>query len=215
MGRPKLSEMVPIQFSPSVPVWDRQPGEPSTWYNRFTNYFRPLGPERSLAESWRWWKDEEGLMSIGKALPPTWTAMCKKWRWRERAVAWDDHQRMLNMAEEEKARAEANKRYIGHALKMQTLGMQKVERMLEKFQSDPETADRMASEDARKLVQTGVQIEKEARGIPTWVVQIMSMDNDELTKRYAQLLAEVGGHGRLGKETGRRSDDDTDDSEEY
>jgi len=64
--------------------WDRQPGEPAEWHQRFLSYLR-MGPGRSVEEAWR--------KAVGagpeEPLDPAWAEMARAWRWAERAAAYD------------------------------------------------------------------------------------------------------------------------------
>jgi len=77
-----------------VKPWERQRDsdgrlEPRHWYERFTN-FRLQGPDRSLLAVYRYWKAQGGagardVTYVAKA----WEQAAEKWRWQERARAWD------------------------------------------------------------------------------------------------------------------------------
>jgi hypothetical protein len=72
-------------------AWEKQPGEPDLWFDRFTQY-RLLGPRRSMVKVYRMsrvreqkeYKDVEGA-------PAYWNKHAKEWHWKERALAWDQH----------------------------------------------------------------------------------------------------------------------------
>jgi hypothetical protein len=66
--------------------WDRQPDEPSLWFARFDTY-RLLGPSRTIEAAFR-----EGMGEKGKC-PSRWYTESVRWRWRERAEAWDASER--------------------------------------------------------------------------------------------------------------------------
>lgn len=71
---------------PAAKPWDRLPDEPALWFARFDNY-RLLGPSRTVERVFREEKGEKGQC------PSRWHAESKKWRWRERAEAWDASER--------------------------------------------------------------------------------------------------------------------------
>ncbi len=73
--------------------WERQPGEPLRWFERFTRY-RLMGLNRSI--------DKVFLLEIGQKRPKqarnpkkperasgTWRDIAQKFKWAERAEAWD------------------------------------------------------------------------------------------------------------------------------
>ena len=75
-------------------AWDRMPGEPTMWFNRFER-FRLLGPDRSILGAYAEYRAEKDERS-GRTRPrPTsapapWERNAEEWFWRERATAWDD-----------------------------------------------------------------------------------------------------------------------------
>ena len=73
-------------------VWDQWPGEPELWYGRFQGYLA-LGPTRSVSATARALPAAPGRQrhsSDGR-----WSRIARQWFWRERAHAWDVHQREL------------------------------------------------------------------------------------------------------------------------
>lgn len=77
-------------------TWDRQPGEPAKWFYRFTEY-RLLGYMRTMEEVYRRERAKLGLKTTRPSV--VWSNMCRDWRWKERAEAWDKH--MAEQAEAE------------------------------------------------------------------------------------------------------------------
>ena len=69
------------------PPYERQPGEPLLWYRRFEQ-FRLMEPVRSIVGAFR----EEMGGDERKEAPGRWYEEAKRWRWEERAAAWDEHQ---------------------------------------------------------------------------------------------------------------------------
>jgi hypothetical protein len=73
-------------------LWNQWPCEPGVWYGRFKAYLA-LGPTRSLRAAHRAVAEDPGVPlhgSLGR-----WMEIARKWFWRERANAWDVHQREL------------------------------------------------------------------------------------------------------------------------
>jgi len=65
--------------------WARLPGEPSHWYTRF-NHYRLLGPKRSVNKTFA----ELGASKGTKRHPDgNWHEAVVRYRWYERAAAWD------------------------------------------------------------------------------------------------------------------------------
>jgi len=78
-------------------IWQPLPDEPQRWYARF-DCFRSLGPERTIAAAYR---AHAGPNANDAGRPSkTWYAMAARWRWEERALAWDVHMRTYVRARE-------------------------------------------------------------------------------------------------------------------
>jgi hypothetical protein len=82
----------PVAAAGTDKVWDQWPGEPELWYGRFEVYLA-LGPTRSVSATARALAADPGRQkhwSDGR-----WSGIARQWFWRERAHAWDVHQREL------------------------------------------------------------------------------------------------------------------------
>ncbi len=77
--------------------WHQQPDEPPDWYDRF-HAFLNLGPSRSLTAAYRKWANSTGKPSS------TTSQQYHKWRWKERAMAYDQAKREEKVARESEAR---------------------------------------------------------------------------------------------------------------
>lgn len=76
-------------------LWERQPKEPTQWYERFQLYLY-LGPARSLIAVYRAEaKSKKSAEERGRArnVPGAWFAAVKRWDWYARAIAFDDAER--------------------------------------------------------------------------------------------------------------------------
>ncbi|MFJ5037958.1 hypothetical protein [Streptomyces parvulus] len=98
----------PIKLSPTLDAWEQQPDETPRRHGQFVTY-RDLGRTRTLQ------KAAEGLqlhaVTVRKA--------AARFRWRERAEAWDRHLDRLYEAgwvEERRKAAEADARILGAAI---------------------------------------------------------------------------------------------------
>ena len=78
--------------------WDRLEDEDDLWYERF-EIFRQLGAIRSIAQTYRIAQRERPELT-GKSPNSTWSEKVAKYRWLERARAWDDYQREQFRAKE-------------------------------------------------------------------------------------------------------------------
>jgi len=91
--------------------WDRVPGEPVLWYERFDLY-RLAGPGRGLDATYRLVSGKSGRAGAA------WWKNAERWHWQDRAEAWDAEERVkLHAAEEERRRAarEERLRLLGEA----------------------------------------------------------------------------------------------------
>lgn len=80
-----------------IPVWQRQEGEPTLWYDRFEKYFLVLGPARNLSKAYQAFlaienpplltDEDDGPIEI--ITPGTWSSAAEKYNWVERAEAFD------------------------------------------------------------------------------------------------------------------------------
>lgn len=75
------------------PIWERQPGEPLRWFERFTRY-RLMGATRSIDRVYLQEEDQKGPKGAKKPKKSerasgAWRTFAQKWEWTERAEAWD------------------------------------------------------------------------------------------------------------------------------
>lgn len=74
--------------------WERQPGEPNETYNRFHRYLTLPG-KRSLLAAYNSERGEKGLKKA-TGCPDSWRSAFTRWRWEQRATAYDAQQRTLD-----------------------------------------------------------------------------------------------------------------------
>lgn len=91
--------------------WAIWPEEPEESFNWFANYYLLLGPSRSLRKAFMTWlgenepeKLEHYLARPGMSSSQTWSKMCKKWNWRQRARDYDRDQLLEARSVVEEAR---------------------------------------------------------------------------------------------------------------
>lgn len=84
--------------------WEQQPGESNLWFSRYHIYLL-LGPTRSLLEAYN---ADLAKKSKEKQSSPSsaYSAAAKQWLWKERAAAYDAHQRELEQKQYEQEREE-------------------------------------------------------------------------------------------------------------
>jgi len=130
-------------------LWERQPGESTKAYAAFC-VFRDLGTERSLEKAGQMLDKPRTRKWLGE-----WSA---KYKWVERAKAYDDYVEKLKRKEKEKAIKEMGERQARIAMAFQ-------EKIIERLQSiDP--AELTPTELARWF-DVAAKIERLNRGEPT------------------------------------------------
>lgn len=164
------------------PSWERQPNEPSLWFHRFT-FYRLAGSSRSILECVNVVRDTKGHRRTHNT-PSSWRKAAKQWHWKERAEAWDADERHRLVIAQEQARDEMIRRHIEDSLKWQKSALECLEGEGIKSGSL-----------ALKAWKASVNEERKARGLPSEVLEILTMTKDELFSRYRDLLEKIGDAG--------------------
>jgi hypothetical protein len=95
----------------TVQPWHRVRGEggtlvePNLWFDRFED-FRLAGPTRSVLAVYNAWRKGAGK-GVAGSVPNSWDRAARRWSWRERAEAWDEHLREERRVKEAEERREA------------------------------------------------------------------------------------------------------------
>ncbi len=97
-------DLTPLEDTGTYP-WERMPGEPNNWYDKFFKYYLKQGTKRSLVEAFRRFKGAEGSNRHWSQANPAWATMRHQWNWKVRAEAYDEHERMLDHVKWEARRA--------------------------------------------------------------------------------------------------------------
>ena len=171
--------------------WNRQPGEPAMWFHRFDTYYRPLGPERTLQAAYDTWRRQERTETNSGArqgATKAWRSRSTEWHWQERAEAWDAEERRKRIAVEETERAEMLRRHVQIARGLQSIGLKRLRQL-------DATPEELSPAEARQYLKESIEIERKARGLPTFLLELMAMTDEQLLAYYAQLLAQSGEGG--------------------
>lgn len=99
-----VPDLKPLQDTQEYP-WERLPGEPNLWFDRFFKYFLKQGARRSVIEAFRRYRAAEGDGQHFGQSGPNWQLEAHRWNWFARAEAYDEHQRMLDHIKWEERRA--------------------------------------------------------------------------------------------------------------
>lgn len=70
--------------------WERMPGEPLRWYERF-NRLRLMPPPRSIAAVFQQ-EDAKKRKTAREGTSGSWYEYARRWDWDARIAAWDAHQ---------------------------------------------------------------------------------------------------------------------------
>src|SRR6266702_972252 len=125
------TEVVAIILDDRDP-WDQLPGESKEKFEKF-EIFRFLGPFRTVPKAYRKWRAMQNIPST-TATSAAWYGNANKWRWQERANAWDDHVREQH---EEDAERILNKGLALSHIRVEKLG--KVAEKIETYLLDERT----------------------------------------------------------------------------
>lgn len=87
--------------------WEQWDEEPANWYGRFV-IFRDMGPARSLTGAVRSYYKKRNKPA--HPANESWCENARVWKWRERAMAWDQYQRDLMTLVEANRKAAARER---------------------------------------------------------------------------------------------------------
>lgn len=97
-------------------LWERQPWDTQTSFDRFVRFYLPQEPPRSQTEAYRRYMTERGRKWGGASVPGTWRAWAGgrdtntgrikagAYTWEERAAALDEHLAAVDLARWEKRR---------------------------------------------------------------------------------------------------------------
>lgn len=164
--------------------WERLPGELSKWFDRFDRY-RLLGPTRSIDAVWRLENAARPpeARKRGKRPPPFWYQIVKDFRWKERAEAWDENTQRLRLQAEAEERAAMLKRHLEGGRWLQRVALEKIYQL---------KAVDMTPAEARQFLEKGINIERVASGLPADLLGLVSLSDEELLAKYANVLKTIG-----------------------
>lgn len=139
---------------PRLEPWERQPGEPNRWYARFEAY-RLAGPSRSLLGSVN--ADRQGRGKKSRSIPQAWAANARRWRWQERAEAWDAFQRQQTRLAHFQEVQEMNRRHLQEAKALQSTAIQRLKSL---------NLDLLSPADVLRFCIESAKLERTALGEP-------------------------------------------------
>ncbi len=136
-----------LEGTETAPAWERRPGEPQRWFDRFDR-FRLMGVQRSIHSVYVQERASTGASNVNRrgGVPHSWRHAALRWKWIPRAEAWDEAQRLERNAQWEQRQAELRE---AEWAKAQTL-IVKAEQMLQ-FPLATTTREERSGEDGRLL----------------------------------------------------------------
>jgi hypothetical protein len=98
--------------------WERQDSEPPNYYRIFGMFLlqRPRSVRAAVAAAWH--EDER---TVARHIPGNIYRASRRWRWEERAAAYDAHLATLERAAFERRRVEARRRRIERVARLSAL----------------------------------------------------------------------------------------------
>jgi hypothetical protein len=144
--------------TPQSEPWERQPGEPNLWFSRFER-FRLTGPTRTLLGMVNAELVEQGR-SRQLRVPGAWNRAFAKWRWRERAEAWDESERQKVREAHSKEIDEMNRRHIQEAKALQQKAVQRLQSL---------KPEELSGFEVLRFLLDAAKLERSAQGEPETV----------------------------------------------
>jgi len=126
-----------------------------------------------------------------------------EWHWQERAEAWDLEEQRLRIVAEEEKRSEMLQEHITLARALWGRGAATLKKM-----QDEDV--KLSHEQARQYIKDGVNLERQARGMPEYLLAIAGMSDEELLETYADLLAQASSPGSGDEAPGLSAEDNGD-----
>ena len=147
-----LDSLQGVEIPGQRQIWDRLPGESQRAFTAFQKYrdaerrtvsavAQELTPPCSKQNAWRW--------SV-------------RWRWEERASAFDVHEDQLHREEMARQRTDMNRRHMKLGILMQSIGAHALAELQQKVEQKLPLG--LSAEEAKGLMDTGAKIERAAHG---------------------------------------------------
>uniref|UniRef100_A0A7C2ZYB4 Uncharacterized protein n=2 Tax=Thermorudis TaxID=1649508 RepID=A0A7C2ZYB4_9BACT len=164
--------------------WERLPGEPAKAYHAFTIY-RDLSPkERSLRRvaevlGYGRSKDKKGRLKV----PATIEKWSRRYRWVDRALAWDDEQDRLRREAQREAVEEMLRRHAQEAVALQTKALQRLREL------DP---SELSPGDVLRYFIEAAKLERISRGEPETITEERHPWIDAVIRAWERRVAKPG-----------------------
>jgi len=127
-------------------------------------------------------KRRQEQKSAATNVAEAWFRNAKKWKWRERAEAWDEHERQKRLVIEQDEREKMVRRHVQIGIGLQSVGGQRLKQLESHLQE-------LSPAEARLYLKEGIGLERTARGLPEYLLAVAEMSDEQLMEKYAELLA--------------------------
>lgn len=155
----------PMVILPDRELWERQQGEPARAFAGFVTYRDMPLAERGTGVAHTRHCELTGV----PVARPTWFAWVSRYRWHERVEAYDLFIDRRVQQERLAAIRKMQERHVAVSGLMQNIGVKKLNHLQTKVELDPESG--VTVDQSLKLLESGIKLERQARGEPTEVVQ--------------------------------------------
>lgn len=168
--------------------WDRLPREPNRWYDRFER-FRLMGSNRAIIGVYNGEREKNGKPRCA-SVPPPWNVAAHTYNWRERAEAWDEHNREIKRQEDQAQRDHE----LARVRELRRTTIQALQAMLGRvITAEQDGKYNVDSKTLRELSQAAANIFKESRlefGEPTAITDVRS--GGQTVKDFVDLFQLMG-----------------------
>lgn len=188
-----LSEIVPYDLATDREPWERQPDEPTLWYKRFYLMFCLSGVKRSLLGTYNRFREEHGRKRSDSYVIASWRYYYHKYRWVERATAYDDYMVRLVQDRIEDERVQMFRRHREQAQAWSGAAMA----WLDKAEGHRISSGALAL----RAWLAGIDVETRSL-VPPQILKLFEMSDVELLQFYDGLLATAVGGGEALEDEG-------------
>jgi hypothetical protein len=155
------SDKTPITLDPELDSWEQQPGESDTMFGRFRVY-QAAGTARTV-------RDTAAQLSQGRKQPMSTSYLqntASRFRWHQRARAWDDEQHRIFLAQLDDARRQMVTDQLADAAKLREI----LHTAMQAYDPTSVTASELA-----RMIEAVAKVERGAVGEPDRTLAIQGV----------------------------------------
>jgi hypothetical protein len=182
MSCERKSEAVPIPQLAS-PYWGLQEGESRQWHDRFLDYCAL--PSRTVSNAYRQHiQDTHGRTP--RWTSPSWEIAARRFRWAERARAWDEDILAQKTSEWETRK----KDIVEKEYQLGNISLQMADEIMVALKNSPDFMDTASTKDFERLALTGSKLTRMAAGLSTNRVEVSTTSEADIPVLLARRLIE-------------------------